>query len=75
MCVCLGLTEPNHGSNPAGMETRADWDKQKSSYILRGTKTWISNSPIANVIYSKYTLILLCAFSLHRIILFNLRYS
>lgn len=47
--IKYGLTEPNHGSNPAGMETRADWDQQKSSYILRGTKTWISNSPIANV--------------------------
>jgi len=43
----FGLTEPNHGSNPSGMETRAR--KDGDSYILTGTKTWITNSPIADV--------------------------
>jgi glutaryl-CoA dehydrogenase len=45
---CFGLTEPNHGSDPGGMETRAH--KQKDgSYILSGSKNWITNSPIADV--------------------------
>jgi glutaryl-CoA dehydrogenase len=45
---CFGLTEPNHGSDPAGMETRGK--KQKDgTYLLNGTKTWITNSPIADV--------------------------
>jgi glutaryl-CoA dehydrogenase len=44
---CFGLTEPNHGSDPGGMETRAK--KSGDHYILNGTKTWITNSPIADV--------------------------
>jgi len=44
---CFGLTEPNHGSDPGGMETRAR--KEGDSYILNGSKTWITNSPIADV--------------------------
>ena len=44
---CFGLTEPNHGSDPAGMETRAL--KTASGYKLTGNKMWISNSPIADV--------------------------
>jgi glutaryl-CoA dehydrogenase len=44
---CFGLTEPDHGSDPAGMETRAR--KDGDNYILNGTKSWISNSPIADV--------------------------
>lgn len=44
---CFGLTEPNHGSDPAGMETRAR--KEHDHYILNGAKSWISNSPIADV--------------------------
>lgn len=45
---CFGLTEPNHGSDPSGMETRAK--KQKDgSWILNGTKSWITNAPIADV--------------------------
>ena len=44
---CFGLTEPDHGSNPAGMETRAEPDGD--GYVLEGTKTWITNSPIADV--------------------------
>ncbi|CAI4232852.1 unnamed protein product [Auanema sp. JU1783] len=46
---CFGLTEPNHGSNPAGMETVAKWDEKTKTYRLSGTKTWISNSPVADV--------------------------
>jgi len=44
---CFGLTEPEHGSNPAGMETRAERDGD--GYVLNGTKTWITNSPISDV--------------------------
>ena len=44
---CFGLTEPEHGSNPAGMETRAERDAD--GYVLNGSKTWITNSPIADV--------------------------
>ncbi|KAF6018293.1 GCDH [Bugula neritina] len=47
---CFGLTEPNHGSDPGGMETRAVWDEQKKCYFLTGSKTWITNSPVADVI-------------------------
>ena len=44
---CFGLTEPEHGSNPSGMETRAE--KDGDGYVLSGSKTWITNSPIADV--------------------------
>src|SRR5438034_300124 len=44
---CFGLTEPNHGSDPGSMQTRAK--KARGGYSLTGTKTWISNSPIADV--------------------------
>jgi glutaryl-CoA dehydrogenase len=44
---CFGLTEPNHGSDPAGMETRAK--KVDGGYLVSGSKTWITNSPIADV--------------------------
>jgi glutaryl-CoA dehydrogenase len=44
---CFGLTEPEHGSNPSGMETRAERDD--GEYVLSGSKTWITNSPIADV--------------------------
>src|SRR5690554_7083532 len=47
MIGCFGLTEPNHGSNPAGMETRVV-DKG-SHYVLNGAKMWITNSPIADI--------------------------
>jgi len=46
---CFGLTEPNHGSDPNGMETRAKYDADKKCYILNGSKSWITNSPIADV--------------------------
>ena len=44
---CFGLTEPNAGSDPSAITTRAV--KTASGYRLTGTKTWISNSPIAEV--------------------------
>ena len=43
---CFGLTEPNHGSDPAGMETRAR--KEDGVYILNGSKNWITNSPLVS---------------------------
>ncbi|KAJ3392060.1 hypothetical protein HDU92_008658 [Lobulomyces angularis] len=43
----FGLTEPNHGSDPGSMETTAK--KVGDTYILNGSKTWITNSPIADV--------------------------
>ncbi len=45
---CFGLTEPNHGSDPGSMETRAR--EVEGGYRLTGAKTWISNSPIADVL-------------------------
>ena len=48
MIGCFGLTEPNHGSNPGDMETKAV--KDGNNYILNGNKTWISNSPIADLL-------------------------
>jgi glutaryl-CoA dehydrogenase len=44
---CFGLTEPDHGSDPGSMATRAR--KVDGGYVLDGSKTWISNSPIADV--------------------------
>lgn len=44
---CFGLTEPDHGSDPANMASRAQ--KVKGGYQLKGSKMWISNSPIADV--------------------------
>jgi glutaryl-CoA dehydrogenase len=44
---CFGLTEPNHGSDPGSMETRAK--KVGGGWILQGSKMWITNSPIADV--------------------------
>lgn len=44
---CFGLTEPNHGSDPAGMDTRAK--AVDGGYVLKGTKMWITNSSIADV--------------------------
>ncbi|HUN48328.1 MAG TPA: acyl-CoA dehydrogenase family protein, partial [Stellaceae bacterium] len=44
---CFGLTEPDHGSDAGGMKSRAQ--KVDGGYLLRGSKMWISNSPIADV--------------------------
>jgi glutaryl-CoA dehydrogenase len=45
---CFGLTEPDHGSDPSGMKTRAYM--KDGNYILNGSKNWITNSPIADVL-------------------------
>ena len=44
---CFGLTEPDHGSDPAGMKTRAT--RQGDQYVLNGTKLWITNGSVADV--------------------------
>jgi len=44
---CFGLTEPDHGSDPGGMVTRAE--KVSGGYRLNGAKTWISNAPVADI--------------------------
>jgi glutaryl-CoA dehydrogenase len=47
MIGCFGLTEPDHGSDPGSMVTRAE--KVADGYRLNGAKTWISNAPLAHV--------------------------
>ena len=44
---CFGLTEPDHGSDPGGMKTRAA--RQGDQYVLNGTKLWITNGSVAEV--------------------------
>lgn len=44
---CFGLTEPDHGSNPAGMQTSIA--KTGNDYLLNGSKMWISNAPFADI--------------------------
>ncbi|MBU2466504.1 MAG: acyl-CoA dehydrogenase family protein [Bacteroidetes bacterium] len=44
---CFGLTEPNHGSNPGGMESRLH--DAGDHYVLNGAKMWITNAPVADV--------------------------
>src|SRR5262249_16055430 len=44
---CFGLTEPDHGSDPGGMKTRAT--RRGEEYVLNGTKLWITNGSIADV--------------------------
>jgi glutaryl-CoA dehydrogenase len=47
MIGCFGLTEPNHGSNPNGMETNIK--DMGDHYLLNGAKMWITNSPLADI--------------------------
>ncbi|WP_108879546.1 acyl-CoA dehydrogenase family protein [Anderseniella sp. Alg231-50] len=47
MVGCFGLTEPDAGSDPGGMKTRAK--RTSSGYVLNGSKMWITNSPIADI--------------------------
>jgi glutaryl-CoA dehydrogenase len=47
LLACFGLTEPDHGSDPAGMETRAVRDG--ADWVLNGTKMWITNGTVAQV--------------------------
>jgi glutaryl-CoA dehydrogenase len=44
---CFGLTEPDHGSDPGGMETRAE--RASGGWVLNGTKRWITNGSIADI--------------------------
>lgn len=44
---CFGLTEPNHGSNPGGMETK--FKDMGDHFLLNGAKLWISNAPFADI--------------------------
>ncbi|GAB3937878.1 acyl-CoA dehydrogenase family protein [Larkinella terrae] len=44
---CFGLTEPDHGSNPAGMQT--SFVEREDHYLLNGSKLWITNSPVADL--------------------------
>ena len=52
----FGLTEPNHGSDPSSMETKAVFDSESKTFTLNGTKTWITNAPIADIfiVWAKY---------------------
>lgn len=51
MVGCFGLTEPQHGSDPGSMEMKARRHTSKSGvFLLSGSKTWITNSPIADVL-------------------------
>ena len=47
MIGCFGLTEPDHSSDPAGMQTRIS--KTENGYLLNGSKMWISNAPFADI--------------------------
>lgn len=47
---CFGLTEPDHGSDPSGMASRAVWDSESREWVLSGSKTWITNAPLADVL-------------------------
>lgn len=47
---CFGLTEPNAGSDVSGMSTTAKFDRDRKCYVLNGTKTWITNAPIADIV-------------------------
>ena len=46
---CFGLTEPDAGSDPGGMSTKATYDGTTGEFILNGAKHWITNAPIADV--------------------------
>ncbi len=46
---CFGLTEPDFGSNPAGMLTRAEPQGKGDGFVLNGTKRWITNAGVADV--------------------------
>ncbi|XP_038627358.1 glutaryl-CoA dehydrogenase, mitochondrial [Tachyglossus aculeatus] len=46
---CFGLTEPNHGSDPGSMETRARHNSANKTFTLNGSKTWITNAPVADL--------------------------
>lgn len=47
---CFGLTEPNYGSDAGSLVTKVKYDSKSKSYIISGSKTWITNSPIADIL-------------------------
>ena len=63
---CFGLTEPDHGSDPGGMKTRAQ--TVDGGYLLKGSKMWISNAPIADVfvVWAKDDDGVICGFILEK---------
>jgi glutaryl-CoA dehydrogenase len=63
---CFGLTEPDHGSDPGGMKTRAK--RAEGGYVLNGAKMWITNSPIADfaVVWAKLDDEGICGFLVER---------
>lgn len=46
---CFGLTEPDFGSDAGGLVTRAKYDKDAKTYSVSGSKTWITNAPVADI--------------------------
>jgi len=46
---CFGLTEPESGSDPSSMTTTCRFDKSNNKWVINGVKTWITNSPIADL--------------------------
>ncbi len=63
---CFGLTEPNHGSDPGSMATRAK--SVAGGFLMKGSKTWISNSPIADgfVVWAKNDAGVIRGYVLHK---------
>jgi len=47
---CFGFTEPDHSSNPGSIETRAVYNENSKSYTISGSKTWIVNGPVADIL-------------------------
>jgi len=47
---CCAITEPDFGSDAGGMVTRAKYDKESKTYSLSGSKTWITNAPVADIL-------------------------
>jgi glutaryl-CoA dehydrogenase len=66
MVGCFGLTEPDHGSDPGGMKTRAK--RADGGFILNGAKMWITNSPISDfaVVWAKLEDEGICGFIVER---------
>src|SRR5215213_7146842 len=63
---CFGLTEPDHGSDPGGMTSRAK--KCSGGYVLTGTKLWITHAPVADImiVWAKDDAGTICGFILER---------
>ena len=51
---CFGLTEPNHGSDPGGMESKAIYNSSSHSYTLNGTKSWYNNCEVVPDVMGHY---------------------